>query len=104
LVSTSQTICPVHRHQWSPLFLTNNKTMRGQILFHALNAEIGIRVSPAEEKIEQFEVHAARLLDEESAVRFEHTPGLVDNFAPFRDVMQNAKDNDYISAGIGKLA
>ena len=58
-----------------------------------MDTKIRIRMPPAEEEIEEFEVHAARLFDKEAATRFQHTPDLINHFTPFRDMMQNSKDD-----------
>src|SRR6266540_468136 len=92
-----------HSHQRSPLPVLNSKTTRLQIFFHSIDSKIRIRMSPAEEEIEQFEVHAARFFNEETAVWSQHTFDLIDHFAPFRDMMQDAEDDHYIFAPIGKL-
>lgn len=62
-------------------------------------------MSPADKGIEDFDIRAARLFEEETAIRLEHPLDFIYyRFAPVWNVMQNAKDDDHILAGIGELA
>lgn len=58
---------------------------------------------PTKEKIEEFDIHPAWFLQEQTSAWLEHTHDLIDHFAPFRDVMKNSKDDDNILAVIRKL-
>ena len=93
-----------HRHERCPLFAADCEAMRFEMLDHAVHAEIRIRVSPTEEKIKKFDIHTARFFNEETTAWLEHALDFVDHIAPFRDVVQDAKDDDHIFACICKLA
>ena len=60
-------------------------------------------MSPAEEGIEDFDIHAARLFEEETAIWFENACNFINRSAPVGDVMQNAEDDNHVLAFVLKL-
>ncbi len=60
-------------------------------------------MSPAEEGVEDLDVHAAGFFEKETAAGLEDARDLIHGLAPVGNVVQNAKDDDHILARVGEL-
>src|SRR5258706_5848528 len=92
----------IHCQQRRPLFL-EFEAARLQMFFQSIQSKISIGMSPTKEEIEEFEIHATWFFEKELSIWFEHARNFVKRFAPFRDVMQNAEDDNDILAGVCEL-
>lgn len=70
---------------------------------HCPETKIRIGMSPAKEEVEHLNVHSTRLFEKKASIRFQHLHNFINYFSPFRDVMENTKDDNDILARVGEL-